>query len=266
MTKPLTRSRRNSFLSPQQQRQRTLDALVVWLLAEAERQPVLAVWEDLHWADPSTLELLGLMIDQAPTARLLTVGTYRTEFRPPWVSRSHLSQLTLGRLPHPEVETMVQQLTGGKPLPAEVLAQVVAKTDGVPLFVEELVKMLRESGLLEEQADCYTLTGPLPPLAIPTTLQDSLMARLDRLATARTVAQLGAVLGREFTYELIRAVALLDEATLQLGLEQLVDAELLYQRGRPPQARYQFKHALIQETVYQSLLKSTRQQYHQRCA
>jgi predicted ATPase len=254
------------LLSPQQQRQRTQDALVAWLLAEVERQPVLAVWEDLHWADPSTLELLGLVIDQAPTARLLTLVTYRPEFRPPWAPRSHLTQLTLGRLPRPQVETMVRQLTGGKPLPAEVLAQVVAKTDGVPLFVEELVKMILESGLVREEADRYVLTGPLPPLAIPATLQDSLMARLDRLSTARVVAQLGAVLGREFAYELIQAVALMDEATVQRGLAQLVDAELLYQRGRPPQARYVFKHALVQEAAYQSLLKSTRQQYHQRSA
>jgi predicted ATPase len=143
---------------------------------------------------------------------------------------------------------------------------VIAKADGVPLFVEELVKIILESGLVGEAADRYALTMRLQPLAIPATLHDSLMARLDRLATARAVAQLGAVLGREFAYELIRAMALIDEATVQLGLAQLVDAELLYQRGRPPQARYLFKHALIQETAYQSLLKSTRQQYHQRSA
>jgi predicted ATPase len=253
-------------LTPQQQRQRTLDALTSWLLAEAERQPVLAVWEDLHWADPSTLELLGLVIEQAPTARMLTLMSSRPEFRPPWAPRSHLTQLTLDRLPRPQVETMVRQLTGGKPLPAEVLAQVVARTDGVPLFVEELVKMILESGLVRAEADRYVLTGALPTLAIPATLQDSLMARLDRLATARAVAQLGAVLGREFAYELIGAVALMDEATLLRGLSQLVGAELLYQRGRPPQVRYLFKHALIQETAYQSLLKSTRQQYHRRTA
>jgi tetratricopeptide (TPR) repeat protein len=253
-------------LSPQQQRQRTLDALVAWLLAEAERQPVLVVWEDLHWADPSTLELLGLVIDQVPTARLLTLVTARPEFRPPWPTGSHLTQLTLGRLPRPQVESMVRQLTGGKSLPVEVLAPVIARTDGVPLFVEELVKMLLESGLVREEADRYTLIRPLPRLAIPATLQDSLMARLDRLSTARTVAQLGAVLGREFTYELVRTVAPLDEATVQQGLAQLVEAELLYQRGRPPQARYRFKHALIQETAYQSLLRSTRQHYHQRSA
>ena len=124
-----------------------MDAVVAWLLEEAERQPVLAVWEDVHWADPSTLELLDLVIAQAPTARLLTLMTARPEFRPPWMPRSYLTQLTLGRLPRPQVETMVQQLTDGKSLPAEVLAQIVAKTDGVPLFVEELVKMILESGL-----------------------------------------------------------------------------------------------------------------------
>jgi predicted ATPase/class 3 adenylate cyclase len=253
-------------LTPQQQRQRTLDALVAWLLGEAERQPILVVWEDLHWADPSTLELLGLVIDQVPTARLLTLVTARPEFRPPWAPRPHLTQLTLGRLPRAQVEIMVRQLTGDKPLPAEVLAQVVARTDGVPLFVEELLKMVLESGLVRDEEDRYALAGPLPPLAIPTTLHDSLMARLDRLSTARAVAQLGAVLGREFAYELIQAVTMMDEATLQRGLAQLVDAELLYQRGQPPQAQYVFKHALIQETAYQSLLKSTRQQYHQQIA
>jgi predicted ATPase/class 3 adenylate cyclase len=252
--------------TPQRQRQQTLDAVVALLLAEAERQPVLAVWEDVHWADPSTLELLHLIIDQAPTARLLTLVTARPEFRPLWAPRSHLTQLTLGRLPRPQVETMVEQLTDGKSLPAEVLAQVVAKTDGVPLFVEELVKMILESGLVREETNHYVLTGPLPPLAIPTTLQDSLMARLDRLTTGRAVAQLGAVLGREFPYELLRAVAPLDDATMQRGLRQLMDAELFYQRGRPPKASFFFKHVLVQEAAYQSLLKSTRQQYHQRTA
>jgi class 3 adenylate cyclase len=157
-------------LTPPQQRQRTLDALTSWLLALGERQPILVVWEDLHWADPSTLELLGLLIDQVPTARLLTLMTARPEFRPPWASRSHFTQLTLGRLSRPQVGEMVQRLASGKALPAEVLAQVVAKTDGVPLFVEELVKMLLESGLLREEVDRYVLTGPLPPLAIPATL------------------------------------------------------------------------------------------------
>src|SRR5215813_8154106 len=197
---------------------------------------------------------------------MLTLLTARPEFRPPWAPRSHLTQLTLGRLPHPQVETMVRQLTGGKPLPPEVLAQVVAKTDGVPLFVEELVKMLLESGLVREEANGYVLAGLPPPLAIPSTLQDSLMARLDRLATAKTVAQLGATIGRTFAYELLQAVAPLDKATLQHSLRQLVEAELVFQRGVASEATYIFKHALIQDTAYQSLLKSTRQRYHQRIA
>jgi predicted ATPase len=155
---------------------------------------------------------------------------------------------------------------GGKALPAEVHQQVVARTDGVPLFVEELTRMVLESGLLREREDRYELTGPLPPLAIPTTLHDSLMARLDRLAAVKDVAQLGATLGRTFAYELLRAVTPLDDAALQQALAQLVAAELLYQRGAPPQATYLFKHALIQEAAYQSLLKSTRQQSHQRIA
>jgi predicted ATPase/class 3 adenylate cyclase len=253
-------------LSPQRQKQKTQEALVAWLLADAGRQPVLAVWEDLHWADPSTLELLGLLLDQVPTARLLLVLTARPEFRPPWALRSYVTQLTLTRLTRPQIEEMVLRVTGGKPLPAEVLAQIVAKTDGIPLFVEELVKTILEAGLVQEDAGRYVLTGPLPPLAIPATLQDALMARLDRLAVVKDVAQLSAVLGREFPYELLRAAAALDEGTLQRALDQLVGAELLYQRGVPPQATYLFKHALIQDTAYQSLLKSTRQQYHQRIA
>jgi TOMM system kinase/cyclase fusion protein len=253
-------------LSPQRQRQKTQEALVAWLLEEAERQPVLVVWEDLHWADPSTLEMLGLVLDQAPTVRMLTLLTCRPEFHPPWTTRSHLTQITLGRLGRAQVEAMITSLTGSKALPAAVVAQVVAKTDGVPLFVEELVKMILESGLVREEDGRYVLTVPLPPLAIPSTLHDSLMARLDRLATARELAQLGAVLGREFTYELLQAVAPGDESMLQRGLAQLVDAELVYQRGLPPHSQYVFKHALIQDAAYQSLLKSTRQRYHQQIA
>jgi predicted ATPase len=251
-------------LTPQRQRQKTQEALVALLLEEAEWQPVLAVWEDLHWADPSTLEFLGLVLDQAPTARMLTLLTCRPELRPPWSSQAPVTQVILTRLGHTQVETIITHLTGGKALPAEVVQQIVAKTDGIPLFVEELVKMILESGLVREEADCYVLTGPLPPLAIPSTLHDSLMARLDRLSAARDLAQLGAVLGREFAYELLQAVSPLDETTLQQGLAQLVDAELVYQRGLPPQSRYIFKHALIQEAAYQSLLRSTRQRYHQR--
>jgi class 3 adenylate cyclase/predicted ATPase len=253
-------------LTPQQQRQQTLDALVAWLLAEAEQQPVLAVYEDLHWADPSTLELLGALLEQVPTVPMLTVLTFRPVFVPSWPTRSHLTPITLNRLERPQVEALITHLTGGKALPAEVVAHIVAKTDGVPLFVEELTKMLLESDLLQEDTQHYVLTGPLSAVTIPATLQDSLMARLDRLGAARDVAQLGAVVGREFAYDVLEAITPLDEATLQARLAQLVEAELLYQRGRPPHARYVFKHALIQEAAYASLLKSTRQQVHQQIA
>jgi class 3 adenylate cyclase/predicted ATPase len=251
-------------LSPERHKQQTQAALIAWLLAEAERRPVLVVWEELHWADPSTLEFLGLFLEQAPAARMLTLLTYRPEFHPPWAPRPHYTQLTVSRLTRPQVEAMVGRVTGGKRLPAAVVEQIVAKTDGVPLFVEELTKMVLESGLVREAEGGYVLSGPLPPLAIPATLQDSLMARLDRLLTAKGIAQLGAVLGRQFSFELLQAVAQLDEAILQRELHQLVEAEFLQQHGSPPQATYMFKHVLIQEAAYQSLLKRTRQQYHQR--
>jgi class 3 adenylate cyclase/predicted ATPase len=253
-------------LSPQQQRQQTQDVLVAWLLEEAERHPVLAVWEDLHWADPSTLETLGLLVEQVPTATMLHVLTFRPEFVPPWPPRSHLTPLTLNRLERPQVEALVHRLAGGKRLPEEVVAHIVGKTDGVPLYVEELTKMLLASDLLREDAEQYVLTGPLVTVAIPDTLQDSLMARLDQMNTAKEVAQLGSVLGREFAYDMLRALAWQDEETLQTALAQLVQAELLYQRGRPPRAKYIFKHALIQDAAYASLLRSSRQQIHEQIA
>jgi class 3 adenylate cyclase/tetratricopeptide (TPR) repeat protein len=263
---PLAADHAPMHLSPEQQKQQTLHALLTILLRIAAQQPVLFVMEDLHWGDPTTLELLSLLIDQGPTAHILTLLTFRPDFSPPWTRRAHLTQVTLLRLPPRQAAEMSGRVAYGKALPPEVVEQVVAKTDGVPLFVEELTKMVLESGLLEEVNGRYELTRPLPPLAIPATLHDSLMARLDRLATVKTVAQLGATIGRTFTYEVLHAVASLDEATLQHNLRQLVEAELVYQRGAGPQATYLFKHALIQDAAYQSLLRSTRQQYHQRIA
>ena len=253
-------------LTPLRQRQHTLEALLAWLVAEATRQPVLFIVEDLHWIDPSTLEFLTLLIERGPTAPILTVLTCRPEFHPSWSLRAYVTLRTLSRLAHPQVAQMLLRITGDRTLPMEIVQQVVTKTDGVPLFVEELTKMVLESGFLHEAHGIYELTSPLPPLAIPTTLHDSLMARLDRLSTVKTVAQLGAAIGRTFAYEVLQAVAPLDEALLQHGLQQLVAAELVYQRGLPPQATYMFKHALIQDTAYQSLLRSTRQHYHQRIA
>ena len=253
-------------MTAQQQRDATLDAIVAWLIETAEGSPVLMAWEDLHWADPTTLEALGMLIEQAPTAAMLVVATYRPELTPPWPQRSHMTPITLNRLERPEVETMVGHLAGGRSLPGEVVDHIVAKADGVPLYVEELTKAILGSGVLEARADIYVLTGALAQLHIPETLQDSLMARLDRAPLLREVAQLGSVLGREFAYDMISALAGIEEEMLQRGLGQLVVNELLYQRGRPPRSRYLFKHALIQDAAYQSLLKRTRQHYHERAA
>ncbi|MBI3796901.1 MAG: AAA family ATPase, partial [Deltaproteobacteria bacterium] len=244
--------------SPQKQKEKTQAAIVAWIIEETEKAAVYCVWEDLHWADPSTLEVLTLIMDQAPTARLYVLLTFRPEFTSPWGNRSHLSQITLSRLGRSQVEMMVERVTDGNALPPEVVQQIVVKTDGVPLFVEELTKSVIEYGITVEA----TQGSPLPPLAIPATLHDALMARLDRLSTVREIAQLGATIGRQFSYELLHAVSPLDEETLQQGLKQLVEAELVYPRGLGLQVRYLFKHALIQDTAYQSLLKSTRQQYH----
>ncbi|MBI3799109.1 MAG: AAA family ATPase [Deltaproteobacteria bacterium] len=259
-------------LSPQKQKEKTQEALVAWLCAEAKQQAVTYAWEDLHWADPSTLELLTLFLNQVPTTRLLAVLTYRPEFTPPWGSHSYLSQLTLSRLGRTQVEVMVEKVTGGKALPVEVVRQIASKTDGVPLFVEELTKMVIESiesvGSIEsvESIGSGAHGRATLPLGIPATLHDALMARLDRLGPAKEIAQVGATLGREFPYQLLQAVSPLNEETLQRGLKQVVEAELVYQSGLPPQARYLFKHALIQETAYQSLLKSRRQQLHRQVA
>jgi predicted ATPase/class 3 adenylate cyclase len=253
-------------VSPEQQKQKTLQAFLTILLRIAAQQPLLLVMEDLHWVDPSTVELLSLLVDQGPTARILALWTFRPDFSPPWMGRSHVTQVMLPRLPRRQAAELTGRVAHGKALPPKVVEQVVAQTDGVPLFVEELTKMVLESGLLQEHDERYDLTGPLPPLAIPATLHDSLMARLDRLATVKSLAQLGAALGREFSYELLQAISPWDEDTLRHGLHQLVAAEFLYQQGLPPHATYRFKHALIQDAAYQSLLRSTRQQYHQQIA
>lgn len=252
-------------LSPQNQKEQTLDLLVTWLRKDAERHPVRIEFEDLHWADPSTVEFLTLLVDQVATMHALLVLTFRPEFTPPWPSRAHLLPLHLDRLPQSQIATMAEQVAG-KALPAEVVQQMVTKTDGVPLFVEELTKTVVESGQLQETEGSFELVSSLQQIDIPTTLQDSLRARLDRLNTAQDVAQVGARVGREFSYALVRAVSSFEDAELQQGLRQLVDADLVFQKGLPPQAHYVFKHALVQDTAYQSLLKSRRQQLHAQTA
>lgn len=248
-------------LSAEAQRRKTLEALVKWFFALSAAQPIVLVVEDLHWVDPSTVELLSMLVEQVPTVAALLVFTFRPNFHPPWAPRSHLSQVTVPRLTRTQSISMATSVAG-KPLPQAVTEQLVAKTDGVPLFVEELTKMVLESGQLEDRGERFELRGSLPALAIPSTLQDSLMARLDRLGPTKEVAQLGATLGREFTYELLAALSPLGQEFLDHALTELVHAELLYQRGSPPHATYTFKNTLIQEAAYYSLLRTKRQQYH----
>ena len=255
-------------LTPQQQRQKTLEALLEIFFGRCERHPVLLIVEDLHWADPSTLELLNLIVDRGSTPNLLTVLTFRPDFSPPWLTCPYVTPITLNRLTRKQVAQIVEHLTKGKLLPSEVMKQIVSKTDGVPLFVEELTKMVLESGLLQERDGGYELTRPLLSLAIPTTLQDSLTARLDQLGTAKEVAQLGGVLGSQFSHEVLGAVSPLDEKTLRKELSRLVDAGLLgyQQRDQSGGTMYFFKHPLIREAAYHSLLKSARGQYHRQIA
>ena len=253
-------------LTPELQRQRTLETLLAILLELADRQPLLFILEDLHWTDPTTLELLGQVIDQIPTASVLLLLTSRPEFNSPWSSRSFFTQVMVNRLSPWQIQQLAVKAGGGKAFPAALVEQFVQRTDGVPLYIEEMTKAVLESGVLKEADDQYELVEPLTALAIPTTIQDSLMARLDRLVTAKAVAQYAAVIGRQFSYALLQAISPLDEATLQHELSQLVEVELLYQRGIPPQAIYTFKHALISDTAYQCLLRRTRQGYHHRIA
>ena len=250
-------------MGPEQQRQRTHDALNAWMVEEAKRRPALVIWEDVHLADPSTLELLELTFDEMPTIPALNVVTFRSDFVPPWNLRAHMTQVALDRLDRSDVEAMITGLSGGLTLPAQVVDEIVDKADGVPLFVEELTKTVLVSDFLRPGDDRYELASQnLPSLAIPATLQDLLMARLDRWPEVREIAQLGAVLGREFSYEMLASLSPVDESTLQQRLAQLVDAELLNQQGRPPRAKYFFRQALIQDAAYESLLRSVRQHYH----
>jgi class 3 adenylate cyclase/tRNA A-37 threonylcarbamoyl transferase component Bud32/tetratricopeptide (TPR) repeat protein len=249
-----------SSLSPEGQRKRTLEAVLAVLLEMAERRPVVLAVEDLHFIDPSTLELLGHVLQQGASTRIFAVMTYRPDFQPPWGQRSYLTQLSLGPLSGRQIEQMIERLAGSRKLPAPVLAQIIEKADGVPLVIEEMVKMVLEAGPQEGSG------ALLKPLEIPATLRDSLMARLDRLGSAKELAQLAATLGREFSHDLLVEVAPWDETWLHRELTRLVDAELLYRRGLPPRARYVFKHGLIQDAAYESLLRSHRQEFHQRIA
>ena len=253
-------------LTPQKRKEKTLAALVAQVEGLSAREPLLMVFEDVHWSDPTTRELLDLLIDRVPTLRVLVIITFRPEFTPPWVGRPHVTLLSLSRLPPRQRAEMIGQITGAKALPREIVDQIVDRTDGVPLFIEELTKSVVESGMVTEAEDHYAMAQPAVPLTIPTTLQASLLARLDRLAPTREVAQIGAALGRSFSHELISAVAQMPQPRIDDALEQLVSAELIFRRGTAPNAEYTFKHALVQDAAYSTLLRNRRQQIHARIA
>ena len=252
--------------TPQRQKERTLELFAQGLVNLSRQEPVLFLFEDVHWSDPTSLEVLHHVIDQVRDARVLVVLTSRPEFKPTWGDERQMTTYTLNRLSRRQTVSLVHHVTGGKALPADVLEQIVAKTDGIPLFVEELTKHILESEWLRDAGDSYQLKRPLPPFAIPATLQDSLMARLDRLAEGKEVVQLCATIGREFSYTVLRAVSPLSDTALHKALGQLLDAELISQRGQAPESTYSFKHALIQDTAYQSMLRGRRQQMHQKIA
>jgi class 3 adenylate cyclase/tetratricopeptide (TPR) repeat protein len=249
-------------LSPQKRKEKTLAALLARLDGLAARQPVLMNFEDVHWIDPTSLELLAATVEHVPQLRVLLLITARSEFTPPWPSYSHITTIPLTRLGRRAGAALVERVTAGKALPKEVTDEILSRTDGVPLFIEELTKTVLESGLLGERDGQYVLERPLPTLAIPTTLHASLMARLDRLAPVREVAQIGAVAGREFHYELLNAVAGLPRERLEDALAQLVRSELIFRRGESPHAVYTFKHTLVRDAAYASLLKSRRAHLH----
>jgi predicted ATPase/class 3 adenylate cyclase len=253
-------------LTPERKKQRTLEVLVDQLAGIAIKQPVLAVCEDAHWIDPTTLELFSLLIERVQKLPVLVVITHRPEFISPWSNHAHVMQLSLTRLTRGHGEAMLERITHGKTLPPNIIDQILIRTDGVPLFIEELVSTVLESGRLADAGDHYELSGPLTPIPIPTTLHDSLMARLDRLAPIKEVAQIAAVIGREFAYEQIAAVSTFSDSQLAIALDQLVASGLIFRRGVAPNASYRFKHALVQDAAYQSLLHATRRHYHAQIA
>lgn len=253
-------------LAPAELRERTLAAMIAMTVALTQRAPILMFLEDAHWIDPTTLDLTNRVVEQVRHLPILLVITFRPEFSPPWAGRGHVTSLSLTRLARQQAIRMIGGVASGKKLPAEVFDQIVAKTDGVPLFMEELTKSVLESGLLREESDSYVLASVLTPLAIPSTLHDSLTARLDRLSPIKEMAQIGAAIGREFSHTLIEAVSPIKGDALEGILRQLMEAELIHRRGTPPKAHYTFKHALVQDAAYGSMLRGRRQGIHAQIA
>lgn len=252
--------------TPERRKQKTIEALVELLLAASESHPLLFTMEDLHWIDPTTLEFLSVLVEQVPSARVLFAATYRPDFVSPWQMHDGLTQLMIGSLSPQQTRELIAVTAEQQELPEEVIDHIVNKTGGVPLFTEELTKLILDADFMEQKDGRYVLAKPLDAVKIPSTLQDSLMARLDMLGPAKEIAQLASVIGREFNYQLLAEVAPLDDETLKAELTNLVEAELLQQRGFFPRAHYRFKHALVQDTAYESLLRATRRQWHGRIA
>jgi class 3 adenylate cyclase len=249
-------------LEPTELKERTIAALIAMTASAAKQAPLLMIVEDIHWLDPTSLDLANRLVEQMRHLPILLVATGRPEFTAPWGGLDNFTFMPLNRLERHEAERMIDRMTGGKRLPPDVLDQILAKTDGVPLFMEELTKSVLESGLVREENGAYVLASALTPLAIPSTLHDSLTARLDRLSPIKETAQIGAAIGREFSQALLEAVSPIKGAALQEALRQLMDVELIHMRGIPPKATYVFKHALVQDAAHASLLRSRRQRIH----
>jgi class 3 adenylate cyclase/predicted ATPase len=249
-------------LEPQRRKEKTFEILLRQLDGLARQLPVLMIFEDAHWIDPTSHELLDMLVERVPRLPVLLVVTFRPEFQPPWTGQAHVTTLALNRLDRRDGAALAERTAGNRALPGEILARILERTDGIPLFIEELTKTILESGLVRERDGRYVLDGPLPSLAIPTTLHASLMARLDRLAPVREVAQIGATIGREFSYELLAAVTPRPDGELQRALDQLTEAGLVFRRGVPPRAIFAFKHALVQDAAYATLLRARRQALH----
>ena len=251
-------------LSAQRRKELLLDSCIAQLVGLAARQPLLMVLEDAHWIDPTTRELFDLIIDRVRDLPVLLIMTYRPEFNPPWLGQSHVTALTLNRLGRRENAALIKQVAEGKDLPLALQEQIITRTDGIPLFIEEVTKSVLESGILHEEGGAYVLEGPLPVVAVPSSLQASLIARLDRIAPARAVVQISAALGREFSYAVLKAITLLPDTELEALLDQLVTSELVHRRGDAPHAVYVFKHALVQDAAYETIPKSQRLSIHRR--
>jgi predicted ATPase len=250
-------------LAPEQRRQRTLEALLSQLQALTRSNPVLMIFEDAHWTDPTSLEVLGRVVDGIAFLPVLLMVTFRPEFDPPWIGQPHVTALTINRLTQRDVGAMIDRIVGNKMLPASIRRDIVERTDGVPLFVEEITKAVLEAES-EGAARRMVAAVPAPGLAVPASLHASLMARLDRIGPAREVAEIGAAIGREFSHALLASVARKPEAELQSAISRLIQARLLFRRGVPPHATYLFKHALVQDAAYGRLLREPRRALHAR--